>query len=534
MRTLVLVALVAWVATANGAESSRAQSSKDSKPETLLRWSFVGTTELAKNDKLTVFNKVRALPESAVMRDAIATNVARTIANRYSRSASSNPPAKLKLPTESGEALRMENGLAALTRPLIEDLVQNESRFHMDSVGAEDAHWMLAVRLPENRVANWSKHLAQLASLSRMTGADETKQTWTATHEKYKLTFSRSKDWTIIEGGLLEENSKASKSFRDAVGKRSGKTVLDAEINPPLLGKIWSAPQLAHYPKFSLKAEPKNDGFLSELLLDYPQDLGIKHEKWNIPTGLIQEPLISFTAIQGVRKKLESIEQFRSLGAKQTPNQLFAWAQGISPFSVFLAAEVKNPAEVVTNATRAAERIKLPTGELQLATNRSALLWHGLPIVVPYLEAAPNPHNGFVTAGLFPARLHDAKPAPAELLKQLDQKNLVYYDWEITGNRLEQWIPTWQLFYLVNGQFIPSNDAPSSRFLQALKSQLGNTITEGTLENPRRIKFIRHSHLGANALELTLLAHHFDSADLRSVGMRQRNQPAPSVPAPAP
>lgn len=156
----------------------------------------------------------------------------------------------------------------------------------------------------------------------------------------------------------------------------------------------------------------------------------------------------------------------------------------------------------------------------------------GLPIVVPYLEPGPASHSSFVTAGLFPVKAHKDKPAPKELLAQLDQKNLVYYDWEITSERIQQWIPIWQLYYLVGGHALPNNGAPSSRFLQSLKTQIGNTITEGTLESPRRIKFTRQSHIGATALELVLLAHAFDDNDLTTISKDRRNQrsmPAPPV-----
>ncbi|MGZ8899930.1 MAG: hypothetical protein ACXW3Z_07530, partial [Limisphaerales bacterium] len=232
MRKLVLVTLVAWVAT-----SSEAQSSKDSKPETLLRWSFLGTTELAKNDKLTVFNTVRALPEAAAFRDVLASNLAQHATLRFASRGSSN----VQLTT------------FALIKPLIPDLIQNESRFQMDTKAAQDADWMLAIKLPAERSTLWSRSLAELAALTGLQGASPDKSNWTASHDKYKISFSRAKEWTIVEGGFGEPNSKASKSFRDALGKRSGKTVLDAQINPPLLGKIWSAPQLAHYPRLSVK-----------------------------------------------------------------------------------------------------------------------------------------------------------------------------------------------------------------------------------------------------------------------------------------
>jgi hypothetical protein len=527
MRKLVFVALVAWVAT-----GSWAQSNKEAKPETLLRWSFAGTKALGENKDLKVFNSIRSLPESAAMRDAIATNLAHAVASRYGAGAASNGPARVKIPGGAPEAMPMVAGIAALIQPLILDLVQHESRFRMDTRGAEDADWFLAVKLPKDRVNVWSKHLAQFATLSRMTGAAEDKSSWIASRESYKLAFSQLKDWTILEGGFVDQSSKPSKTFRDSLSKRLGKSVLDAEINAPLLGRIWSAPGLEHYPKLTLKAEPRRDGFHSELLLDYPQDLGIKPEKWNVPTEMIHDPLIGFTAIQGIQKKLASIEKFKALGAQQTPNQLFAWSQGISPFSVLFAADVKNPAQVVTNSSRALRDVKLPGGTLELATNRTALLWLGLPIAVPYIEPAPAPHSSFLTAGLFPVRLHQPKPAPKELFAQLDQKNLVYYDWEITSERIQQWIPIWQLNYLVRGEYAPDNSAPSPKFLQTLRTNVANTITVGTLENPKRIKFTRQSQLGASALELVLLSHYLDTADLRPIRGRRGTPALPAVPAP--
>ena len=45
----MLAALVAWMATTNGA-----QSTKPAKPETVLRWSFIGTEKLAEKKELGV------------------------------------------------------------------------------------------------------------------------------------------------------------------------------------------------------------------------------------------------------------------------------------------------------------------------------------------------------------------------------------------------------------------------------------------------------------------------------------------------
>ena len=74
----MLAALVAWMATTNGA-----QSTKPAKPETVLRWSFIGTEKLAEKKELEVFRTVRELPESAAWRDAAAANLAERAAKLY-------------------------------------------------------------------------------------------------------------------------------------------------------------------------------------------------------------------------------------------------------------------------------------------------------------------------------------------------------------------------------------------------------------------------------------------------------------------
>jgi hypothetical protein len=513
MRKVVLVALVAWAATTNWA-----QATKEAKPETVLRWSFIGTQQLAEKRELKVFRTVRELPEAAAWRDAAAANLAERAARRYTKGANTNAVAQI----------------AEVIKPLIADLIAVESRFQMDTAGGEGADWMLALKVDEKRHADWGKSMMDLTRHSGMQGAASDKTSWVATRDKYKISFSRAKDWTVIEGGLGAADSKASKEFRASLNKRAGKNVLDALINTPLLGKIWDAPQLAHYPKFTLSSEPKDDGLHSELMLEYPSDLGIKPEKWNVPDKIINEPVIGFTAIQGVQKKLESLERFKALGAEKTPNQIFFWSQGISPFSVALAAEVKNPAQVVTNASRVVERMELPAGDAHLATNRPAFLWTGLPVIVPFIQPAAEPHSSFVTLGLFPVVGMSDKPAPRELLQELNKKNLVYYDWEITSSRLRQFIPIWQIYYVVGQQFRPQNTSPSGKFLQVLKENLGNTITVGTLEKENQIKFVRQSHIGFSALELVLMSHLFDSADLVEIPPSRAERPKAPVPAPAP
>jgi hypothetical protein len=232
--------------------------------------------------------------------------------------------------------------------------------------------------------------------------------------------------------------------------------------------------------------------------------------------SLITEPLIGFTAIQGIEKRLEAAQKFKALGAQETPNQLFYWAQANSPFSIFLAADVKNPAQLISNVARALSGVKVPMGNLRQSTNQPALLWDGLPIYRPKLEQAPAPYQSFVQASLFPAQNITNTPAPPELFAQLKKRNLVYYDWEVTGMRMKQYSPVWQVFYMLRGFATPGTSA-SAKWCLAAEEHLGNAVTEGTLEGSRRIKLVRQAPLGLSGLELFALAHWVDDDDVMAV-----------------
>jgi hypothetical protein len=489
-----------------------AQSGKEEKAETLLRWQFAGTKQIANVKDLKTFREIFALPETAALREAAAQHFAVQAARRFTKGGDTNAHA----------------AIIRLIQPLLPDLWLNESSFLMTARGAQDTDWMLGLKLDANRSAEWGKALSQLATSAGMQpGAGET---WTAQKDNYRLSFSRAKDWTVIEGGHGGAEAKMARDFRSDLGKRRPKELLEADVNSPLLGKIWNSETLAHAPKLVLRAEPKGDGIRSELTMEYPQDLGIKAEKWNVPTGLIQEPLIGFTAIQGVEKKLGMNEKFKALGAQQTPNQLFVWSIAHNPFMIYLAGEVKNSAEVVTNAARALKDAKLPTGSLALSTNRPVLIWNGLP-VKPFFEMAAEPHASFVRAGLFPVHAMNNKPAPPELFAQLKKRNQIYYEWEVTGVRLSKFSPLWQLYYLISQQ-VTRNDAPSEKWIQAAEKYLGNTVTEGTLENSRRIKLVRQSQIGLNSVELLLLAHLVDDADVFQGRPEAKAKALPPAPVP--
>ena len=81
-------------------------------------------------------------------------------------------------------------------------------------------------------------------------------------------------------------------------------------------------------------------------------------------------------------------------------------------------------------------------------------------------------------AGIFPAAPSN-QPLPPELLAQLTSRtNLVYYDWEITGDRLRQWRQLDQVLSMLTPDNLPQlpGAAAGPQWLAVLSPLLGNTL----------------------------------------------------------
>jgi hypothetical protein len=460
------------------------------------------------------------------LRDAAVASFSRQAAGHFANRGSTNAAASTGTAgaTNSTASTNTSSTAANLIKPLLPDVFENETRLELATRGASDADWGFAIKLPAERVEEWNKNLRSLAQLAGMqlagnaagTSESSGSPNWSASRDNYHFALSRNKDWTVLEGGFGTNRSDAKvfKEFESGLKKRPGKPILEADVNLPLLGALWNSPALAHRPNVKLTVLPREDGIRTEAFIDYPKPLNITPEKWVLPKELIHDPLIGFDAIQGVRALLSKSPLVRDLAPEKVPNQLFGWSIGQGPFNVFAAADVGNPSQVITNLLHKlmADVKTLPAGSLQVNTNHPAILWRGLPIVVPYVEQGAAPDSSYLVAGLFPIENYWTNKPPAELFEQLQQKNLVFYEWEITEQRLRQWRPIWQLDQMLNRRLFA--ESASDRWLQAAGKHLGNTITQVTLENPHRLKLIRQSQAGFDALELLLLAHAVDPNDI--------------------
>ena len=141
-----------------------------------------------------------------------------------------------------------------------------------------------------------------------------------------------------------------------------------------------------------------------------------------------------------------------------------------------------------------------------MISNRSELVWHGWPMLLPYARAVKDGGAEYLVGGLFPMRM-STNPPPAELFAQInDRTNLVYYDWEITAGRRIHAEQLQQLWDILNQRRLSDTNALDQRWLTAVGATLGNTITEVTLTSPKELTLVRKSDCGFTGFELTTLA----------------------------
>jgi hypothetical protein len=442
--------------------------------------------------------------------------------------------------------------MAELIRPLLQDLVQEETFLEIRQATNQANTLGLAVRLSDERSRAWDTGLkTALTSLAgnpaKYRAAGEGWEVQLTNHSSAgsaSIEFARSGGWTIIAAGnahseVVAELMAGMPARAAAAGTNIPWLQLQAEVmklcqgskaqallgtNPPHLG-------------FSVIGDGRNVRTHADLVFDAP--LNLKLEPWQLPTNLVHDPLIGFSAIRGFQPILEAWAPWKFLSLGTPPNQAYFWAQSGFPSRHFMASPAKDAAEkvaklsdtVLTQINPILQANQPKFGEFLIATNHNGLVWKGIPWFSPTLRYIDSTGVPFVFAGFSPLRATN-KPAPPELWLQIySQTNLVYYDWELTGACDEGLTQLAQLSRNVLGLGKLTYSA-SLAWLKVLQPLLGPSATGVSRISPAHFSFHRTSGIGLTAVELELLADWLESPTFPK-GVRTFVAPriAPPVPA---
>ncbi|MDD5141430.1 MAG: hypothetical protein PHY43_14365 [Verrucomicrobiales bacterium] len=397
---------------------------------------------------------------------------------------------------------------------------------------------VFAIRLNEAQSDSWLTNLPAL--LQPLTGARAVNNpgddTWSlkTTNVLNFVQFTRVGEWTVLSAGP-EQNLLAgeitARIRRDRVPFVSAGTNLwlEASLDLPRLVNIFplsaSGSQIlslvtrhSSLSSFHLSLSGDGANVITRANLTLTQPLPASLEPWRLPVELMHEPLTSFTAARGLQSWLAAWQPWRDLQIGTAPDQLFSWSLAGSPYQIYLAAPLLDAKSQVAALT---DQL-LQKGNPWLATNGyisfdrasdgNGVTWGDLPDIKPFIKSTGAGVDGWLFAGLFPDTNNAATPPPAGMIQDvLRRTNLVYYDWEVTGPRLQPGLQVAQTARLIARQPQMSMDSASIGWLAMLVPRLGISATIINRTGPAELTLYRRSTIGLTALELHLLADWLES-----------------------
>lgn len=508
-------------------QSAEAPSAQPPQPtpqlESVARIHWLGKKRLAANTNAASFMSIWNMPESQRLEAQTLDKLAL---------------APWGLPREGTNtaAIVATNPPSLLLRPLLEDLLQEECYIELRSASNQLGELAVAVRVDENRAYLWKTNLtAVLNSLA----ARASPITNFASH----IQFLRAGNWTVIgprhgDNGWVEELAgRLGQNSNLFTGEETNswlETELDVEGVSDALGLGWHLPE--GMPKISLTIAGEGDLVRTTGRLKFEKPLPLELDAWNVPTNLVHDPLSSFTAVRGLRFWLSSLKVWNDLHLGPPPNQFFVWAQGSLPITTFWAAPLPDASNHIFQFTEHFIHDANPwlstnsMGQIQRTTNANAAIWGGLPFMEPYLKSTLLPEGEFIM-GSVGASPFTNRPAPTSLFEQfISRTNVVAYDWEVTGARIEPDLYTIQLLRLLFQKAQIPTDSTSMAWLQALETRLSNCATVAALTRSDTLSFVRRSSLGFTAVELQFLADWLESPDFPR-GLTTFVAPAPPLPS---
>jgi hypothetical protein len=460
-----------------------------------------GSAQLTGNTNLVTLNKVFALHSADAVQDLALERVSGLLA--------------------AGFQFGTNSSAASLLEPLLSDVLKMESLGSLDGSTAHSLNFVLALRLDEKQAQLWQDNLGKAFGGAGEKFAVEEFNGWRWNRGAAdSVWIVPARGWLVAGRG--NEFLPLQVEYLQQV-KRQGRPVpplkdhwLEADVDCARLAAWlpdWS--QLLKPAHIKISVAGENDNLRMTARVIYPDAIPWKSGSWQMPTELAQGSIISFTAGQNVAAFLNLSPAFSRLDGNPLTNQFYAWALEQLPFLTYMAWPAVNATNVLEKLSIEASDAFSP--ELQ-QFNGTKLLWladrrklvlSNLRVILPSLQAVQDQDGEFLLLSLFPPPPAN-QPAPDQLWKQINGRtNLVYYDWELTGPRLQEWRVLGPM--LLTRWRAPTDDSMRARMLEdkwlgGLALLAGNTVTEITRIAPNELSVVRNAPVGFTGIEMFLLS----------------------------
>lgn len=549
---LALAALVGGCKKSDQAQSPPSTPPKPQAPsEVIARLHWLGKKRLGSETNAAFFMGIWNQPDS--------TNVEAFVLDKLAlapwRDWNSNAPASVlhARSTADFDHLVASQPAAARLRPILQDLVDEESYLEIRQATNQPGEIGLAIRLSPERAALWQTNLA--AVLESLTGSRPERTNggsgWSTSvrihppRPPFSASLTRLGDWTLVglapaANSVVADLVQRIQQTHNPFPLRATNFWIETEFNPqriagafPLGWKISD-----NFPSIAATAIGDGQDVRSRAELTFPQGLALNLEPWKIPTNLVFSSLISFSAVRGLAPVLSKTKLFSGLGPEDVPDQAFEWDLTGLPFKTFFALPVEHATNCFGHVAPVLEnwlRFTLSPGRgaMSIDPRTPALRIEELPFCSPFLQLVAYSGQQFLFGGFGPHFFKRSGDMPVELANHILQAtNLVYFDWEITGQRLIHWR------YLDDVAHISFDTAHTPRLLPMspnllwvsdVSSNLSHCVTEMKINGAHELNLARKSSIGLTSLEIDFLANWVESAefphDILSV-LRKSQTPA--------
>ena len=482
-------------------------------PDLIARVHFAGAEQISADTNAVAFTNLWCSPEAQALRDQTLGKLSRAPYEWL----------KSKLLPGTGDG-------AAQFRPLLDDLLSAEWFLQVRDSTNGSPEYALAIRLNADRAQLWRTNLATVMQLwTGIPVAQDQPGNWELKkHQPPNLIrFVRAGDWVVFGCGQDKLPVNDELVRRILAEKRPAPAEqndwLTADLDWPRLARWFPSLKAVDLPETRWRAVGRNGNLRLDGKLIFPQPLALTLEKWRMPVDAIHEPIVSFTAVRGIAPWLEKQNWAQPYEISPVPNQMFVWAMAQVPLRTFAAVPVPDAKKALAQFE---QKMSANTGwqshlmmPVTMVMTNNLISWRGMPFIAPNLRALHEPAGDFLFAEVFP-NSPKSKPLPPELLAQLDRTNLVYYDWEITGERLKVLPQLTQLALMFTRHKQLAAQSAAARWLNRIGPALSNAVTEVTQTAPNELSFTRKAPGGLTAVELTALANWLEATNFPGCDLR--------------
>jgi hypothetical protein len=470
---------------------------------------FVGMGQLVTRTNLKTLEKALTIPSADAVRKLILARTAAVFADDFNLASNATP----------------------LVAPLVGDLFAAESTGSFAPTATNWVDAVIALHLDAKRIQLWSDSLNQAfgkagekfdvggyAGLQWKGGASNT------------FWIVPAGEWLVVGCGSGLDNVRSD--FLNQV-KNVGRPVavlkdhlLEAEIDLTQFAAVLpDAAKVFRPARVQMNLAEDGNSLLTTARVVYPDAI-----EWNAiearkETNFVPARFDSFTSGQNIQAFLNLDPQFARLDGSPLTNQFNMWALGGMPFLTYAAWPQSAPSNTLAKLAGEATNdfnawLKKFNGtELTWLTNVHKLVLSNLRVFFPTIEDVTNNEGSFLALNLF-SRMPVKQPASADLWRQVTGRtNLVYYDWEQTGTRLQDWrlLGRMLLFrqpHMIGDTMVDAGHVEDLWLTDLLPAWNGSTVTEVTRVSPKELSIVRNSPVGLTSIEIFLLCDWLTSLGL--------------------